>query len=52
MTWNVCRLKRNGCEYDFAGAVTDTDAEGLLVAAKQFAADVETWIKAHHSSLG
>jgi hypothetical protein len=25
-----CRMKRNSCEYDFAGGVTDTDAEGLL----------------------
>src|SRR5271155_4538813 len=25
-----CRIKRNDCEYDFAGGVTDTDADGLL----------------------
>jgi len=37
-----CRMKRNDCEYDFAGGVTDTDAEGLLKAVVQFAADVET----------
>lgn len=46
-----CRLKRNDCEYDFAGGITDTDAEGLLTAVQQFALDAETWIKAHHPSL-
>ncbi|HWE03094.1 MAG TPA: FliM/FliN family flagellar motor switch protein [Tepidisphaeraceae bacterium] len=25
-----CRMKRNDCEYDFAGGVSDTDADGLL----------------------
>ena len=25
-----CRMKRNSCEYDFAGGVSDTDADGLL----------------------
>src|ERR1700731_3324619 len=29
-----CRIKRNSCEYDFAGGVSDTDAEGLLQTAK------------------
>lgn len=46
-----CRLKRNGCEYDFAGGVTDTDAEGLLKTVKQFAVDAEAWIKANHPGL-
>jgi hypothetical protein len=43
-----CRLKRNNCEYDFAGGVSDTDAEGLLNAVRQFAVDVEAWIDTHH----
>jgi hypothetical protein len=30
-------MKRNTCEYDFAGGVSDTDAEGLLIAVRQFA---------------
>jgi hypothetical protein len=46
-----CRLKRNDCEYDFAGGITDTDAEGLLTAVQQFAPDAEAWIKARHPSL-
>lgn len=46
-----CRMKRNDCEYDFAGGVTDTDAEGLLNTVKQFSVDAEGWISKHHPSL-
>jgi hypothetical protein len=46
-----CRMKRNDCEYGFAGGVSETDAEGLLKAVQQFAVDVETWVKTHHSHL-
>ena len=46
-----CRLKRHGCEYDFAGSITDTDAAGLLTAVQEFALDVEAWINARHPSL-
>jgi hypothetical protein len=46
-----CRMKRNDCEYDFAGGVSDTDADGLLKTVKQFAVDAEAWVKAHHPHL-
>jgi hypothetical protein len=46
-----CRMKRNDCEYDFAGGVTDTDADGLLKAVRQFKTDAEAWLKAHHPRL-
>lgn len=46
-----CRMKRNDCEYDYAGGVTDTDAEGLLKTVEQFALDAEAWISKHHPSL-
>ncbi|HXR77859.1 MAG TPA: hypothetical protein VN737_17900 [Bryobacteraceae bacterium] len=46
-----CRMKRNDCEYDFAGGVTNTDADGLLKAVQQFAIDAEAWVKKHHPSL-
>src|SRR5450432_2954899 len=46
-----CRMKRNSCEYDFAGGVSDTDAEGLLNAVHKFAVDAEAWIKAHYPQL-
>lgn len=46
-----CRMKRNSCEYDFAGGVSDTDAEGLLTTVRQFAVDAEAWIKVHYPHL-
>jgi hypothetical protein len=46
-----CRMKRNASEYDFAGGVTDTDADGLLKTVQQFAIDAEAWIKAKHPRL-
>jgi hypothetical protein len=46
-----CRIKRNASEYDFAGGVSDTDADGLLTTARQFAIDAETWIMTHHPQL-
>ena len=44
-------MKRNDCEYDFAGGVTETDAEELLNTVKQFAVDAEAWIKARYPAL-
>jgi hypothetical protein len=46
-----CRIKRNASEYDFAGGVSDTDADGLLATVQQFAIDAEAWIKMHHPQL-
>lgn len=46
-----CRMKRNDCEYDFAGGISETDADALLDAVRQFAIDVETWIKSRHPDL-
>jgi hypothetical protein len=46
-----CRMKRNGCEYDFAGGVSDTDADGLLKAVQQFKIDADAWMKVHHPTL-
>jgi len=46
-----CRMKRNHCEYDYAGGISDTDADGLLKTVKQFAVDAEAWVKAHHPHL-
>ena len=46
-----CRMKRYGCEYDFAGGVSDTDADGLLKEVQQFKVDAEAWMKARHPTL-
>jgi hypothetical protein len=37
--FDSCRMKRNQCEYDFAGGVTDTDAHALIKSVNQFAVD-------------
>jgi hypothetical protein len=42
---------RDRCEYDFAGGVSDTDANALLTTVRQFAVDAEEWIKARHPHL-
>ena len=49
--FDVCRMKRNGCEYDFAGGVSETDADGLLKAVQQFKIDAEAWMDARHPNL-
>ncbi len=49
--FDSCRMKRNGCEYDFAGGVSDTDADSLLKAVQQFVVDADAWVKAHHPAL-
>jgi hypothetical protein len=46
-----CRMKRNDCEYDFAGGVSETDTDGLLKAVQKFAVDAEAWVKTHHPHL-
>jgi len=46
-----CRIKRNGCEYDLAGGVSDTDADGLLKAVQKFKIDVDGWMSARHATL-
>jgi hypothetical protein len=46
-----CRIKRHTSEYDVAGGITDTDADGLLKTVQQFAIDAEAWVKAHHPHL-
>ena len=46
-----CRIKRNSCEYDFAGGITDTEANGLLKTVRQFAVDAEAWIAVRYPKL-
>ena len=46
-----CRIKRNASEYDFAGGVSDTDADGLLKTVQQFGIDAEAWVKTYHPKL-
>jgi hypothetical protein len=43
--------QRNDCEYDFAGGVSETEADDLLKTVRQFAIDAEAWVKSRHPSL-
>jgi hypothetical protein len=49
--FNNCRMLRNQSEYDFAGGVSDADADQLLREVKKFATDAEAWIKVRHPHL-
>jgi uncharacterized protein (UPF0332 family) len=43
--FDSCRSKRNRTDYDFAGNVTDTEAEELINEAEKFLKVVLLWIK-------
>ncbi|HEY0782922.1 MAG TPA: hypothetical protein VGE98_10730 [Thermoanaerobaculia bacterium] len=49
--FDSCRIKRNDCEYDFAGGITETEAANLLTEIRKFAVDVEAWIRKRHPHL-
>jgi hypothetical protein len=49
--FNNCRMLRNQSEYDFAGGISDADADQLLKEVKRFAVDAEAWIAARHPHL-
>ena len=49
--FDICRMKRNNCEYDFAGVMSDTDADRLLETVIQFVAKAGAWVKVHHPHL-
>lgn len=49
--FDACRMKRNTSEYDYAGGVSETDADGLLQTVRQFAVEAEDWIALHHPQL-
>jgi len=44
-------MKRNDCEYDFAGGVSDTEADNLLQTVQTFTADMDAWMRARHPRL-
>ena len=45
------RKKRNVSGYDRAGTISDQEARQMVELAKKIRADVEAWLRQHHSSL-
>lgn len=46
-----CRMKRNECEYDFAGGISETDAGSLFKTVCKFAKDCEAWVSTRRPEL-
>jgi hypothetical protein len=49
--FNNCRMLRNQSEYDFAGGISESDADQLLQEVKKFATQAEAWIAVRHPHL-
>ena len=46
--FDTCRRKRNVVDYERAYLVTQTEAQELLLKAREFATLVEVWVVQHH----
>jgi hypothetical protein len=49
--FELCRRKRNTLDYDVANVVSDTEAAELVLKAREFKKELESWIAAKHPSL-
>lgn len=45
------RKMRNTSDYERAGLISDTEADGMLRLAVQLRAEVEAWVRANHPTL-
>ena len=48
---DACRAKRNIVEYDYIGAVSQRDADELILFVKEFKSDVFDWLQKLHPDL-
>lgn len=46
-----CRRKRNVCEYDAAGTVSEKELNDLLALVENFKSQVEDWLRKNHPEL-
>ena len=46
-----CRRKRNVCEYDAAGTVSEKESKELLVLVENLKIQVEDWLRKNHPEL-
>lgn len=49
--FDLCRLQRNDSEYDYAGGISQTDADNLINQVQQFQTQAEAWIKVRYPDL-
>jgi hypothetical protein len=49
--FETCRRKRNTIDYTFSNVATETEAQEIVVQAKQFYVEVEDWITKNHPAL-
>ncbi len=48
---DACRTKRNIVEYDYAGGVTDADANELISFVSEFKEEILGWLEENHHDL-
>jgi len=46
-----CRTKRNIAEYEYVGAVSETEADELVSFTKEFKTEVAGWLQKNHPDL-
>jgi hypothetical protein len=46
-----CRRKRNVCEYDAVGSISQKEVEDLLQTVTEFKIEVDTWLKQNHPDI-
>ena len=46
-----CRAKRNTVEYEYVGAVTETETKELLTFVRELKSDVLAWLSKNHPEL-
>ena len=45
---DACRVKRNIVEYDYAGSISETEAEELIEFVKELQIEVLKWVETNH----
>jgi uncharacterized protein (UPF0332 family) len=48
---DACRKKRNETEYDFAGSLSEEEAQELIEFCENLKSEVQTWLKKNHKGL-
>lgn len=49
--FDSCRAKRNITDYNYAGEISESEAEELVIEAEKFLKVVLNWLKSNHPEL-